>query len=663
MPATKSRSGRRNFYVACLGLPLSLMLSGCQGLPTSSTAPPPAPSVTLNQTSVNIGTGATAQFTANVQNLTNTAVSWSVDGIAGGNATVGNISATGLYTAPAQPGIHTASATSVAQTTVSGSASVAVGTIAVSPAAPFVAPSANQQFSATIQGFSDTTVTWSVDGVSGGNPIAGTITSAGLYTAPSQPGKHTITAASVADAALTAGSTVSVFSFTITPASAIVAPSAREQFAASLTGLPDTSVVWSVDGIAGGNARIGTVTSSGLYSAPASVGPHTVGATSVADSSASVSAVITVVNFQNTAVLTYHNDDERDGAYLQETNLTPTNVNSTQFGKLLSYPVDGQVYAQPLYLPQVSIGGLKHDVVYVVTQNNSVYAFDADATAAKPTTFWHLNLGPSVPKGDIEGVNPNVGILSTPVIDSTTNTIYLVVESSLTGVNNSPFYLYALDAASGIEKIPHVSINATDPGSGETLETSCYQRMALALNPVTNWIYIPFGSCTHGWVLAYDKTTLAQKAVFNDTSGAAGGGLWASGGAPAIDDASGNLYLMTGVDSGDEQWISNPPSYTQTGYNDSFLNLNAATLAVQSYFSPDDNRTLAINDADLGSGANILVPGNPKYPKAVVGGGKDGNVYITDPNNMGGFTGSNNVLQTVHIGTQQYNNIFSTPVY
>jgi len=185
--------------------------------------------------------------------------------------------------------------------------------------------------------------------------------------------------------------------------------------------------------------------------------------------------------------------------------------------------------------------------------------------------------------------------------------------------------------------------------------------MGLALNPVNNWIYIAFGSCSHGWVFAYDKSSLEQKAIFDDTNGGAGGGLWASGGAPAVDDSTGDTYLMSGVDAGDQEWINGS---SMVGYNDAFLRLSANDLSVLDYFSPDDNYTLAVNDVDLGSGANVLVPGSSTYPHELVGGGKDGNIFVINRDSMGGFNdSSNNVLQTVHTGTQQYNNIFDTPVY
>jgi hypothetical protein len=738
-------------YSVCLAL-ATLILAGC-GSKSSPAVPPPAIQVALSPTSPSVPVNGTTGFTATVTGTSNTAVTWFVDGVAGGNATAGTINSIGLYTAPAQAGGHKVTATSAADTTKSATAQVTVtppaitvtinpdsvsliaggtqqfsaavgpptanpnvtwsvvsggGTISsnwfytapsqagtytvtatsvadstktssaqvtvtvpvvavsISPNSTTITAGDSAPFTATVQGTTNTGVTWSVDSIPGGNSTVGTITGTGStisYTSPAQPGHHTITATSVVNTNSSANASVTVAapSLTVSPTSATVAPDGTQQFTAS------EAVTWSVDGIAGGGSSTGTITAGGLYRAPATIGAHRITATSTADSTVTATSYLTVINAADSAVLTYHNDDARDGAYLQELTLTPANVNSTHFGKILSYPVDGQIYAQPLYLPQVNIPGHgTRDVVFVVTQNNSVYAFDADASPAQPTTFWHFNFGPSVFKGQTEGVNPNVGILSTPVIDSTTNTIYLVDESS----NGSGlFHLHALDVATGAEKFGGpATVTGTVSGTGLdslggkiTLESSCYQRMGLALNPVTNAIYIPFGGCNHGWVLAYDKTNLTQKAIFNSTPNAGGGAFWGGGASPAIDDVTGDLYLMSGTDVGDENWINGS---SQSGYNNAFLSLDPTNLAVESYFSPDDNFTLATNDADLGSGGNILVPGNSRYPKELIGGGKDGNVFVNDPVNMGGFSDSSNtVLQNVHMGTTQYNNIFSTPVY
>lgn len=659
-----SAASSRRYLCCCYSaFALTLSLVGCTGMKSTSNPPPtaaaPPVSIALNQSSVSVAEGATTQFTATVKGSTNTAVTWSVDGVSGGSAAAGTINASGLYTAPTQAGSHTVTATSVAQTSSSAKASVTVVTgVAVSPSSATVEAGQIQQFSAKLTLSSSTAVSWSVDGIPGGNSSVGTISSSGLYTAPSSPGSYTVTAASSADTSSNASAAVTVFTFGVSPQVATIAPSNTQQFTSNIQGISNTAVSWSVDGVAGGNASTGTISSSGLYTAPSGTGSHTVTASPAADTSATATAQLTVVNVSQAAVLTYHNDDARDGAYLEEVTLTPSNVNSSQFGKLVSYPVDGQIYSQPLYMSQLSINNVTHDVVFVETQNNSIYAFDADATAANPTTFWQVNLGAPVGAYDTAGPYPNVGILSTPVIDATTNTMYLVAEVS---GKSSRFYLHALNVATGADQ-PGSPVGISGDFSGDYLENGCYQRMGLALNPTTNWIYIAFGSCTHGWVFAYDKSSLAQKAVFDDTNGAEGGGLWAGGGAPAIDDTNGNVYVMSGTDY-DDQWISPPPAYTQTGYNDSFLNLNAKTLAVQSFFSPDNNYDLSENDADLGSGSPILVPGSSQYPAELVGGGKDGEVFVLNPLSMGGFTGSNDVLQSIHTGNTQFDNIFSTPVY
>jgi hypothetical protein len=646
--------------VSASALAITLVLSGC-GSSGSSSNPSGPISVQLNQGSASLNVNTTTQFTATVQGTSNTAVTWTVDTIAGGNSSVGTISAAGLYTAPSLAGSHTVTATSAADTTKSASAALTVdATDVVSPATADVAAGATQQFTATVAGYSNTSVTWSVDGVSGGNSSVGTVNSSGSYTAPSQVGNHTVTATSVANSSLTANGAATVFTLSVSPGASAIVPGGTQQYTATVQGLSEGTVTWSVDGVAGGNSTTGTISSAGLYTAPEATAQHTIAASPTSYPSLTVTTTITIINASSGAVLTYHNDDTRDGAFTQETTLTTANVNSTQFGKIAAYAVDGQIYAQPLYLPAVSIAGSSHAVVYTVTQNNSVYAFDATGTQTTP--FWQINLGTPVPKNDVEGVNPYVGILSTPLIDATTNTMYLVSETAGTAV---PFYLHALDVTSGAEKFGGpVAINASVTGTEGTgtshtitLGTDCYQRMGLALNPATNSIVIPFGSCAHGWIVAYDKSSLQQTAVFNDTpNDNGGGGLWASGGAIAIDDITGDLYLMSGVDEGDE---------ITTGYSDSFLRLAPTNLSVLDYFTPDNAQVLEENDVDLGSGSNILVPNNSSStPHETIGGGKDGNIFVVNRDEMGSFSPSqNNVIQTVHTGTQQYNNIFSTPVY
>ncbi|MGA8431288.1 MAG: Ig-like domain-containing protein [Candidatus Sulfotelmatobacter sp.] len=542
-----------------------------------------------------------------------------------------------------------------------------VTSIVVSPITATTYTTDTQQFSATAtyNDGSTASVTGTATWTTTPTGIA-TISSSGLATGVAA-GSTTITAAigTITGTASLTVQTKELTSITVAPANPNVAESGTLQFGATgtyndgSTGNVTSSVAWYVDHVKGGNPTDGTITTAGLYMAPSSSGTETITATSPTNSAITASATVTVANAPQGAVLTYHNDDARDGAYTQEFTLMPSNVNSTTFGKLYAYPVNGQIMAQPLYMPQMSIGGGTYDVVFVVTENNYVYAFNADATSsATAQTFWQDPLGAAVLK------TPNVyaGIQSTPVIDPSTNTIYLVAEK--TGYSN-PFWLYALNAATGVNQ-PGSPVNITATYNGDSLESSCDQRVGLALDPVSNAVYIGFGDCTHGWVVAYDKTTLAQTVVFDDTNEAEGGGLWSSGGAPAIDDTTGDLYLLTGTDAGDQAAINNT-NFTQIGYNNSFLRLAATDLSVLDYFSPDNSWTLAENDADLASGGNVIMPASSAYPLETIGGGKDGNIYVVNRSNMGGFNATNNVIQTIKTGSGKgndvYDNIFDTPVY
>ncbi len=419
-----------------------------------------------------------------------------------------------------------------------------------------------------------------------------------------------------------------------------------------------TSVTWSVDGVAGGNSSVGTISTSGLYTAPRSLGSHTVTATSSALSTYSVHASVSVVDppAGTMSVLTYHNDDVRDGANVSETVLNTSNVNQRQFGKLFTLPVDAQVYAQPLYLPNVTIGGIRHNLVFVATENDTVYAFDGDGLSDSP--LWRQHLGTAVPVNDQEGVKPLLGITSTPVIDSVNGTIYVLTDGMEGG--QKVYRLHALDVTTGNEKFGGpVLVTGTVPGTGWdnnngqiTLESNCYQRNGLALDPASNAIYITFGHCNHGWVLAYDKATLQPTAIANMTPDGAGGGLW--GGTPAIDDSTGDLYLITGVDLGDPA----------PDYNDSAMRLRASDLSVLDYFKPSNEAFLRDNDADFGSGSPIIMPDNPsQYPHELIGGGKDGRIFVINRDNMGQYQTTDHVIQEVQTGTQQFDNIFSTPTF
>jgi hypothetical protein len=445
---------------------------------------------------------------------------------------------------------------------------------------------------------------------------------------------------------------------TLSPQNTSLAEFGTRQFTATVQGTDNDQVTWSVDGVAGGNSQVGTISGNGLYIAPSGTGTHTVTATSSALPTYSVNASLSVILApQGTvSVVTYHNDDVRDGVNNNESVLNDTDVNPQQFGKIAALQVDGQVYAQPLYLPNLTIGGVQHNVIFVATENNTVYAFDADDLS--DSALWKQHLATPIPNHDEEGIEPQLGITSTPVIDTTTGTIYLVTDGLEGG--HKVFRLHALSVATGDEKFGGpVVVTGTVPGSGWdshngqiTLESTCYQRNGLALDPASNSIEISFGHCSHGWILAYDKATLQQAAILNVTPDGAGGGLW--GGTPAIDDSTGDIYLITGVD------INDPAP----DYNDSAMRLRAGDLSELDFFKPSNETLLRDNDADFGSGSPIIMPDNPSpYPHELIGGGKDGRIIVMDRDNMGQYQMADHVIQEVQTGTQQFNNIFATPTY
>src|SRR6266700_3513907 len=234
-----------------------LELFGCTGVSTTRTTIPV--SVTISPTSATVGAGGTRQFTATVQNTSNTAVTWQVNGVTGGNATVGTISSAGLYTAPASPATVTVTAVSQADTTKSASAQVTITpptavSVTISPTSATVGAGGTQQFTATVENTSNTAVTWQVNGVTGGNATVGTISSAGLYTAPASPATVTVTAVSQADTTKSASAQVTItpptaVSVTISPTSTTVGAGGTRQFTATVVRKRSTSVTWQVNGV------------------------------------------------------------------------------------------------------------------------------------------------------------------------------------------------------------------------------------------------------------------------------------------------------------------------------------------------------------------------------------------------------------------------------
>lgn len=376
------------------------------------------------------------------------------------------------------------------------------------------------------------------------------------------------------------------------------------------------------------------------------------------------------------AILTYKGDNNRTGAYANETTLNKSNVNASQFGRRVSYPVDGQVYAQPLFVPNLTIGGATHNVVFVETEHDSVYAFDADQTT--PTQpLWYTsfltNGATSVPSSYLScnDMTPEVGITGTPVIDSASNTMYVV---SYTLENSAFVYrLHALDITTGLDKVkpaPTIqgSVAGTGAGSanGQITFLPLRERNRSALLLANGQIYIAFGSfCDispyHGWIMAYN-TSLQQTAIYNNTPNGQGGGIWGAGNALASDSA-GNIYTISG--NGDFDINSG-------GQNngDSFVKFSPQ-LQMLDYFAPFNQKCLQQADVDLGSGGPLQVPGTNEH----IGVGKEGRIYVVDNNNMGKFTAAPGTLDCTKASSMSIDqvkqelpshlvgSVYSTPTY
>jgi hypothetical protein len=438
--------------------------------------------------------------------------------------------------------------------------------------------------------------------------------------------------------------------FSIAPRVSVVTPTLSQQF--SVVGGTGGNLVWSVDGVVGGDGTRGTITSGGLYTPPATGGTHTVTVTTAQLQTSSAAVYVTTY----AGTFTYHNDNLRTGQNLDETVLTPTNVNPTTFGKLFAYALDGLSIASPLYVAGVTISGQGvHNVVYVATEHDSVYAFDADGNSAAP--LWQRSfLGPNVTTvpsddtGECCDISPEIGITGTPVIDNSTSTLYVVAKTK-EGRNAYVQRLHALDLGTGVEKFGGpVVVQASVPGTGNgsTGEQVAFdplrenQRASLLLNHGV--VYIGFGSHGdvqpyHGWLLGYSASTLQQVMAFNVSPNADGGGIWQANGGPAT-DATGNIYLVTGNgafdgDSGGQD------------FGDSFLRI-APNGTVADYFTPWNQGVMNANDFDLGAAGPLLLPDQPgPHPHLMVSAGKNGTVYLVDRDAMGHYSGTTNDNQIV----------------
>jgi chitodextrinase len=491
----------------------------------------------------------------------------------------------------------------------------------------------------------------------------------------------------------TASTAAGPISVAITPVRGGATFSQSLNFTANLQNdISAAGVTWTASG--------GTFSSQGntaaTFVAPNAVGNVTITATSVADATKSASAIFAVTDL--TGVTTYHNDLARDGANMHEFALTTSSVKTATFGKLFSCSVDGAIYAQPLWVANLIIGTTVHNVIVVATQHDSVYAFDADSNANPCVPLWHANLidtahGGTAGEGSVPSssgglvgagfgdITPETGVTGTPVIDPGTNTLYVVSKSAIASPLSFFQRLHALNLTNGNEKTGSpvaidnsISVSGTGDGmvSGKVAfdPRNEHQRPGLAV--VNGVVYIAWASHEdrdpyHGWIIGYNATTLAQVpgAVFNTTPNRVGtvsysrGGIWMGGGAPAA-DSSGNLYFLTGNGTFDA-------ATGGSNYGDSTMKLSTtAGLSVADWFTPADQASLDGADTDHGSGGAAILVDQPTSPvqHLVIGGGKEGNLFLLNRDAMGNYGGSttpanSRAIQIFSVG----NGIFSTSAF
>jgi hypothetical protein len=395
-------------------------------------------------------------------------------------------------------------------------------------------------------------------------------------------------------------------------------------------------------------------------------------------SNAATLTVNAVVSSAGTDVTTYHNDVARTGQNTTETKLTQGNVNSATFGLLRNLSVDGRVDAEPLYLSQLSISGVAHNVVFVMTEHDSAYAFDADTG----TKLWQVSLlGSGETTSDDRGCNqvtPEIGITSTPVIDRKAGALGILYAVAMSKNSTTYFQrLHALDITTGAEvNGGPVTVQATYPGTGDnssggvvSLDPKQYKERAglLLLNGLiyTSWAsHCDFSPYT-AWVIAYNQATLTQTAVLNLTPNGNEGSIWQSGGGLAA-DPQGNIYVLMANGTFETTLDANGFPNKQD-YGNAFVKISTAgNLKVADYFNMSTTVSESGADTDLGSGGPMILPdlsfGTANTLNLAVGAGKDGNIYVVDRNNMGKFSPSaNNVYQ--ELAGAVPNGVYGVPAY
>ena len=671
-----------------MGMSISLFACGYSGTPPSYKPAPNgnAPAITQQPSSVTVTAGQAAAFSVTATGAAPLSYQWYVNSAAAGT----NSSS---YTIGAATVGQTGAQVYVTVTNAVGSATSATVTLTVNTTA--TAPAITQQpasvtvtagqpaaFSVTATGTSPLTYQWFMNGTAAGSnssafSIAQTTTGqngAPIYVKVSNAAGNTqsnTVTLTVDPAAPTAPA------IALQPTNVTVTAGQPATFTVTATGTAPLTYQWFLNGTAEGtNSSTYTISQTTVGQTGAQI-YVTVTNTAGHATSQTVTLTVNAVQASTVNVLTYHNDAARTGQNLSESNLTTANVKFASFGLVGNLSVDGGVDAEPLYASSLNVAGGVHNVVYVVTENDSVYAFDADTFAQ----LWHVSvLGANETASDNRGcgqVSPIIGITSTPVIDpgAGAHGEIFVVAMSLDNSGNYHQRLHALDLTTGAEiSGSPVTVQATfaKTSGTTTFDPKQYKERAalLLLNGViyTTWAsHCDDGPYT-GWIMGYNETTLQQSSVLDVTPNGGDGAIWMAGDGPAA-DTSGNIYFLDANGTFDDTLNSN--GFPEHGdYGNAFVKISTAgnSLSVADYFTMFNTDAESNSDEDLGSGGEMLLPDVQDTQSntwhLAVGAGKDGHIYVVNRDLMGKFNTNNDSAIYQEIDSNGLNGgVWSMPAY
>src|SRR5580693_3679178 len=668
---------------------VSLFACGYAGTPPGGTKTNPAtagPTIMQQPASISVTAGQPATFSVMASGDPPMSYQWFLNGAAAGtNSSTFSIA----QTTPGQTGAqiyvivsNAGGSVTSATATLTVTATATAPTITQQPSSVTVTAGQSAAFSVMATGTAPLTYQWFMNGTAAGTnsstfPIAQTTT--GQTGAQIHVKVSNATGSATSNTVTLTVNPVAPTAPAITqqPANATVTAGQSATFTVTATGTAPLTYQWFMNGSAvGTNSNSYTISQTTLAQTGAQIYVTVTNAVSTATSQ-TVTLTVNAVQTSTVNVLTYHNDVARTGQNLSESTLTTANVKSASFGLVGNLSVDAGVDAEPLYVSNLTLAGGVHNVVYVVTENDSVYAFDADTFAQ----LWHVSvLGANETASDNRGcgqVSPIIGITSTPVIDLSAGThgkIFLVA-MSLDNNGNYHQRLHALDLTTGTEiSGSPVTVQATFPTTSgtTTFDPKQYKERAalLLLNGViyTTWASHCDDGPYQGWIMGYNETTLAQSSVLNVTPNGNEGAIWMAGDGPAA-DSSGNIYFLDANGTFDD--TLNGSGFPEHGdYGNAFIKISTAnnSLSVADYFTMFNTTSESNGDEDLGSGGEMLLPDLQDAQANTwhlgVGAGKDGHIYVVNRDLMGKFNTNNDSAIYQEIDSSGLSGgVFSTPAY